>query len=510
MNVRPHLLLPSAFVTASVLAFTLAGSGRVVGQAPPATLTVLSRDARRAIPITSVDGQEMVAVDDLAATFQVTSREEGGALTVSYKGRTIVLSADQTMVSVAGRVISLAAAPRRMGNRWMVPVDFINRALGGIYDARLDVRLASRLVVVGDLRVPRVSMRAEAVGDAARVTIDIAPRANTAVAQDGSQRLTVRFDADALDVATPSGAVPGAVLGFRGLDATSIAIDLGPRVASFRQATQAVGASSSLVIDLLPPADAPAPPVVTRAEPATPSGPAPPPPPRTQGTGVRTIVIDAGHGGDDAGARGADGTLEKDLTLAVARKLKSTIEARLGLRVVMTRDDDRLLAVSDRTALANNTKADIFISLHASAAFRREVAGAAVFVASFEDGAIDPSVLVPERLPAIGGGFRDIELVPWNLAQIRYKGQSEVFAATVVDLFRGRVPLAATPVGRAPLRVLESANMPAVVVELGYLSNAEQEKLLGDAAFQSSVASAVVDAIARFRDGAGSAEGASR
>ena len=93
----------------------------------------------------------------------------------------------------------------------------------------------------------------------------------------------------------------------------------------------------------------------------------------------RTIAIDPGHGGDDEGVTSADGMKEKDLTLAIARRIKGAIEARLGLRVLLTRDDDRSVPVDERTSVANNNKADLFISLHANASLRPATSGASIY-----------------------------------------------------------------------------------------------------------------------------------
>jgi N-acetylmuramoyl-L-alanine amidase len=387
----------------------------------------------------------------------------------------------------------------------MVPVDFISRALLPIYDQRLELRRPSRLLIVGDLRVPRVTIRQEQIGTGARVTVESTPRATTTVTQDSTQRLSIKFDADAIDVALPAGQSPGLIQGYRALDNTTIAIDLGPRYASFRASSQVADANARTVIDLLS-NQADTAPVTTQAEPAPPELPAIVP----SVPSFRTLAIDAGHGGDDLGAKGAGGTTEKDVTLAVARRLKTTIEARLGLRVLMTRDDDRSVPVTDRTAIANNSKADMLISLHANASFRDAVSGAVVFVAGFDPEAIASNHVTAERLPALGGGMRDIELVPWNLAQIRHKDQSDAFANLVVEGLKDHVPLAAKPIEHAPLRVLESANMPAVLVEIGYLSNAAQEKQIASNEFQSAIVQGLVDAIVRYRDVVSPAEGAAR
>ena len=487
--------------------FILGGAIQLIGQNAAASLLVLSREGRRALPLTVSGSQEMVALDDLAAMFQLTVREDRDALTVSYKGRTVVLTSDQSMASVSGRLITLPAPPSRIGNRWMVPVDFISRALLPIYDQRMELRRPSRLLIVGDLRVPHVTIRQEQIGGGARVTIESTPRAATTVTQDSNQRLSVKFDADVIDVALPAGQSPGLIQGYRVLDNTTIAIEVGPRYASFRASTQVADANARTVIDLLSNQTDTAPaPTTTQAEPTPPELPAIVP----AAPSFRTLVIDAGHGGDDLGAKGTGGTTEKDVTLAVARRLKGAVEARLGLRVLMTRDDDRAVAVSDRTAMANNTKADMLISLHVNAAFREAVTGATVYVAAFDAEDISANRVPGERLPALGGGMRDIELVPWNLAQIRHKDQSDAFANLVVEELKDHVPLAAKPVEHAPFRVLESANMPAVMLEIGYLSNPAQEKQIGNGEFQSAIVQGLVDAIERFRDVVAPSEGASR
>ncbi|HKT78587.1 MAG TPA: N-acetylmuramoyl-L-alanine amidase [Vicinamibacterales bacterium] len=462
------------------------------------SLTLLSREGRRAIPVTSAGGTDFVSLDELAAVFQLTYREESGALTVSYKGKTIVLTADQALASIAGRLVSLPARPMRSGGKWLVPVDFVNRAFALVYESKLDLHRPSRLLVIGDLRVPRVTVRHEPLGPSARVTIDATPRTSTTVAQDG-QRLVVRFDADALDSALPDVQSQGFVTGIRAIDNSTIGIDLGQRFGSFKVSSSDIDTTTRVVID------------ITGAQETT-SAPAPPSPPELPVLGqpvstIRTVVIDPGHGGADVGSRGAGGATEKDVALAVARRLKSAIETRLGIRVILTRDDDREMAVDDRAAVANNNKADLFISLHANASPRPSLRGASIYTAAFDPAAVAerPS---PERVNVYGGGFRDIEIVPWNVAQLRFLAKSTDAAHLLEERLQGRVPLTTPAVGTAPLRVLESANMPAVLIEMGFLSNPEQEKQLVNADFQTTIAQAIVDTIVSLRDALAGNEGA--
>jgi N-acetylmuramoyl-L-alanine amidase len=487
-------------------AATLALAAVLFSQTAAPSLTVLSRDGRRALPLAVAGDQELVALDDVASAFQLAVQESLGAITVSYKGRTIVLTPDQTLASVSGRLISLPAPPTRSGRRWLVPVEFLSRALALVYDQRLDLRKPSRLLIVGDLRVPRIAVRYEASAAAGRLIIDATPRTTAVVSQD-NDRLTVKFDADALDAPAPllsqpalGPAAPGQgpiVQAVRSVDAVTLAVDLGPRFGGFKATSQTLESTLRLVVDIsatqvdAPQTAAPPPPSPSELPPAL----APPIAP------IRTVVIDPGHGGEDEGAKGASGIKEKDLTLAVARRARAVVEARLGVRVLLTRDDDRNVPLDDRTALANNNKADLFVSLHANASMRPSASGAAVFCSAFDEEAMHAASTGPaERLPTFGGGLRDIELVPWNLAQTRHLDQSSAFATMLQQQMRDRVPLAARSVERASLRVLESANMPAVLVELGYLSNSEQEKLLASDAFQATFVQTLYEAIVKLRD----------
>jgi N-acetylmuramoyl-L-alanine amidase len=494
LNHRSSSLFPH--LAAALACLLVAG---LAGQPGGSQLTLLSREARRNIPVSLVGDQEFVALDDLASTFQLTVREEAGAVTVSNRGRTIAMTPNQALASVSGRLVSLPAPLTRTNNRWLVPVEFI-RALAQIYDSRLDLRRQSRLVVIGDLRVPRITAAVDNSANATRFTFDINPAAQSAVSQE-TGRLVIRFEADALDVSLPPAASQGLVQTVRVVEPSSIAIDLGPRYVSFRSSTQANGNASRLVLDVL------AAPVETSNPPAPGPAPAPSEPPTSPelpvfgqpATAFRTVAIDPGHGGDDVGARGEGGAVEKDLTLAVARRVKAAIEARLGIRVLLTREDDRSIPLNERIALANNNKADVFISLHANASLVPTASGATIYIAGFEDQSQTQTKLNPERLPVFGGGSRDIELVLWDFAQIRHIDQSAELSRILEESLRERSAIDVRPIERAPFRVLESANMPAVLIEMGFLTNPAQGKALSGANFQTAFAQAVLDAVIRFR-----------
>jgi N-acetylmuramoyl-L-alanine amidase len=234
-----------------------------------------------------------------------------------------------------------------------------------------------------------------------------------------------------------------------------------------------------------------------------PAEPAPPPPQlTTPRVALATMVIDPGHGGEESGARGSGGAIEKQLTLDVARRAKTLIETRLGIRVLLTREDDRRVSPDERAAAANNSKADVFISLHANAAFVPSVSGAEVFYLS-----LDPEMEAARReaqsqsasLPVLGGGWRSIDVIRWDMAQARHVESSAVLAQLLEEELRSRVPLGPRPLQQAPQRVLVGVNMPAALIEMAYLSNAAQARQAASAEFQTGIAQAIYDTVLRFR-----------
>jgi N-acetylmuramoyl-L-alanine amidase len=217
---------------------------------------------------------------------------------------------------------------------------------------------------------------------------------------------------------------------------------------------------------------------------------------------IRAIAIDAGHGGDDIGTRGPEGSLEKDVTLAVAQRLRNRIESELGLRVVLTRTGDSTVSLDERAAIANNDRADLFISLHANASVRETATGAEVFylsLAEYGDEARDAG-FTGQLVPTVGGGTRVLDIVPWEMAQLRHADQSARWAETVADELSLRVPMSPRGLQQAPFRVLVGANMPAVVLEMGFISNTDQEAQLTSTTFQSSIVSGLLRSIIRYRD----------
>ncbi|PYQ20771.1 MAG: hypothetical protein DMF81_17600, partial [Acidobacteria bacterium] len=239
---------------------------------------------------------------------------------------------------------------------------------------------------------------------------------------------------------------------------------------------------------------------------AAPVVPSPPPAPTApvEAAGVRTVVIDPGHGGEEVGAKGPGGTLEKDVTLAIARKLRAALANSLGLQAFLTRDRDEEIALDERSAVANNYKADLFVSIHANASRSQGARGSEVYFLSYqatdeesrrmaaaEGGAYTPGT------PAPASG--DLALILWDMAQAEHLEQSSALASRIQEELAEVTGSQGRGVKQAPFRVLVGAAMPAVLVEVAFISNSEEERLLGSDAYQGKVVAALVRGIARYQ-----------
>jgi N-acetylmuramoyl-L-alanine amidase len=219
-----------------------------------------------------------------------------------------------------------------------------------------------------------------------------------------------------------------------------------------------------------------------------------------------TVAIDPGHGGIDAGARGRKGLLEKDLTLEMGESLKSVLAKFNDVRVVMTRSDDRFVSLGERVRIARQHGADLFVSIHADSIRLRGVRGASVYTLSEKasDKMAQQLAASENRSDLIAG--LSLEDEPNGVADILIdltRRETKVFsigiARSVIDSFNGTIKLINNPLRSAGFRVLRAHDVPSVLVELGYLSNIEDEKLLRDPQWQEKTAGLLATAIDAFR-----------
>ncbi|MFS2326597.1 N-acetylmuramoyl-L-alanine amidase [Brucella sp. H1_1004] len=216
------------------------------------------------------------------------------------------------------------------------------------------------------------------------------------------------------------------------------------------------------------------------------------------------VMIDPGHGGIDSGAESLSGIKEKDLTLAFGEELRDRLAKESNIKVLMTRDDDTFLRLSERVRLARQYSADLFISIHADTINQGDIRGATVYtisdkasdsvaraMAERENKSDSIGGAAPEELPEVA----DILL---DLTRRETHTFSLSFAEKVIGALQGEVNLINNPHRFAGFQVLRAPDVPSVLIEIGYLSNAEDEKLISNPQWRRKLADRIATAIKAF------------
>ena len=225
---------------------------------------------------------------------------------------------------------------------------------------------------------------------------------------------------------------------------------------------------------------------------------------------IRTVVIDPGHGGRDPGAVGPGGIREKDVVLGIGLELKKALE-KAGLKVHMTRDKDVFIPLRDRTNFANDKKADLFVSLHTNAVAGSKTRLAAtkgykIYFLSQAKNEDDKLAAMRENavieLEEQTHNYDALQNVLINIAGNEYLKQSQelcIIMEQTLGSTQKRIPKLHLGVGQANFWVLNGAFMPSVLVETGFISNPEEEKLLADKKIQTQIAASLSEAIIKFK-----------
>lgn len=227
--------------------------------------------------------------------------------------------------------------------------------------------------------------------------------------------------------------------------------------------------------------------------------------PGAEQDGFDAIVLDAGHGGHDEGATGPSGLLEKDLVLDVTKLLAARLRER-GVRVVLTRTRDEFHSLEERTAVANDARADLFLSIHANASSSRKPRGIETYFASL-DATDDAARATAERENSAFGStapnFRTADplaAILGDLIETQHLQESSEFAKLAQAELSNVARAHSRGVKQAPFVVLMGVQMPASLVEIGFLTNPDDEKRLRRSRQRAAIADALTEAVMAFAD----------
>jgi N-acetylmuramoyl-L-alanine amidase len=225
---------------------------------------------------------------------------------------------------------------------------------------------------------------------------------------------------------------------------------------------------------------------------------------RVLGLKLGRVVIDPGHGGKDIGTHGPSGLSEKEVVLDVARRLGDLIEDRLGSEVIYTRADDKFIPLEARTRIANDRKADLFLSIHANSSPIRTVAGVEMYYLNFTTSKAAMDVAARENAGS-GSSIYDLKDLLQKIALKDKIDESREFAARLQSSLgtlesKGNAAAKNRPLKKAPFIVLIGASMPSVLAEIGFLTNAGDEALLRKPEYRQKIADALYKGISNYAD----------
>lgn len=219
---------------------------------------------------------------------------------------------------------------------------------------------------------------------------------------------------------------------------------------------------------------------------------------------VRKIVVDAGHGGQDAGAVGKGGTKEKDINLMIALELARILSVEGGYDVLLTRSDDTFIPLHDRTLFANEKKADLFISIHCNASIKKTQGGFEAYFLAEEasdphaEAAAELENAVIELEEGHSKKSHKLQELLLDMAKNEFMNESSLLCSMIVKSIDQRVAIENRGVKRANFHVLHGAQMPAVLVETAFITHPKEERQLRQRKFRSSVVDAILSAVSLY------------
>jgi N-acetylmuramoyl-L-alanine amidase len=476
-----RLLLPGVVAVLAVASIVLA---QVPG---PATLRTPSGD--RPISIVQVAGQPFVSATDVVLALGGTITPESTGFRLNLNEHVGAFGPDSRFAVAGEDLIEMPGTPVVIDGRPYVPWEFFQGYLSRAAGLQTSWDGVANIMTVRPQQQVAVPMQFSLthVEDISKIVITLPAPVEYTLVKDGNAYV-IAFRGPILPPFTEQTYEDPNVT-----RATFAGRDLRIELASAEVAGDSYRLENPfrIVLDLrkgAPGTSGPVTPVPGIRRPAEPLG-------------IRTIVIDPGHGGKEVGAVGPTGLMEKDVTLSVARKLAAMLASRIGARVVLTREDDSVVSLDQRTALANQYKADLFLSVHMNAAVVKDAKGSETYFLSLEaSDELARKAAETENAAESRGSDDDLKLILWDLAHQEYLQESSRFAQAIQEEMNRTSGVQNRGVKQAPFKVLLGATMPAALVEVGFISNPEEEAKLQSDGFQTTMVEALTRAVERYKN----------
>ena len=501
----------------------------VTAQPSEKSIAVVSSRGLVTIPVTPLADVEMVPLQAVAAIAgAIVSQGEDGIATITGNGKSAEISDGRNFVPVDRKFILLQSPAKVFSGEYFVPIDFLTKVLPSLIDEEVLFRVRDRILVLGS-DFPKIQVRSKPNPSFTRVSVE----------SDRPVPMTFSEDEDAIRVYIDTPFLNTSFLGedIRDEVVESItlnrkersyvlAITVGNRFGALRN-NSGDREDTTLVLDLVrsrvPHETRKSTEVWDLAEEKVEDGEQEvddeKPNPnaevlvlredshhlpsssnvfpeskedRLRAPEVRVVTLDPGHGGQEVGAEGQGGTFEKEVVLAVTKRFQKKLEERLGVSVILTRNEDRALSLDERAAIANSNKSNLFVSIHADASPRPQARGSTVYFLSHSSASNEAPIASPENL----------NFILWHMAQTSQLSQSAKLAEILQEELQAVTGSQQTNRGikQNTFRVLRGAMMPAVLVELGFISNPKEEIQLTAPDYQERLAEALYRGIRRYKD----------
>ena len=443
------------------------------------------------------DGASYVPADRLAALLKGSWVVKGKAGTLTVAKRTAQFGRDQSRVSLQGQPLVLDSAARATSKGWLLPMDFLNKGLPRLVPGTSVVRPVTAAVKPSikrvDTSVEFEELRYRSYPSFTRIVVEAG---SPLFFLTSAGKTEVRVRLSGLTITDPQleeigdGLVKEARLESAGPDGV-LKIILEGQAGEVK--TASLQDPFRVVVD------------VYRAKESVPKTPGPGTS-RGGASPLKLIVLDAGHGGHDQGAKGPGGVLEKDVVLDVTRRAARMIEDGLGLKVILTRSTDVFVPLRERTNFANKQRADLFVSIHANAHLQAANEGVETYFLSSEatDNAARQTAAAENQVvdlesPQSRAKTDLLKSILWDLAQSEFQEESSFLAETVQDSMTHSLRLVNRGVKQAGFYVLGGAAMPAVLIEIGFLTNPKEERKLATSEHREAIARAIYASLAEYK-----------
>ena len=426
------------------------------------------------LPTVTYEGRPYVELARVAASLGGTleAGPDSTRAQLRAQGHVVTLTRNWSQVLVDGKPFVLAGPVRVSRGAWLVPESFLGEVLPKLRTAAVTLE----------------ELRSRSYPSFTRLVLETNGPLAHRVEAGGPREARIRFPSlrgGAQIEEIRDGFVGEARLERAGTDAV-LRVVFESVVGDLRVST--LHDPDRLVLDFLRPAPATGP---GRPDAASPLG---------------VIVLDAGHGGHDSGAVGPGGVMEKDVVLDVTRRAARLVEERLGVKVVLTRDSDTFVSLRDRTSFANRERADLFVSIHANAHRQSASEGVETYFLSSEAtdsearqvAALENGVVQLERSSSRGKTDL-VKTILWDLAQSEFQLESSRLAEIVLDSMTRSLRIPTRGVKQAGFYVLGGAAMPAVLIEVGFVTNPREERKLRDGRYRDEIARAIFAGIAEYK-----------